>query len=189
MDNLEFIETYKRVFTKNDERKIRFKMGEKKEGEERVCQVLSRFEEISNYIFNRKEVWVLLIIWDANGENKKELVDAGFNEGKADEYHYGQVSDGLIKEENFSSEALLNSEILYLKYNSYSFERVRPLIYSKAGFELGFERTAGIVAYFISFENCPILLNLYDDRGMEVLVENEKVMDEIHNRFVKYIIE
>lgn len=188
MEKAEFINAYKRNFVINDELKLKFEMGGKMNGEQRVNQVLQRFEEISNYIFKNKEIWIFLIIWDANGDNKKELVNGGFDETLASNYYYGKVEDGLIIKENFYEEAFEEAEILYLKYKHYSFDDIMPLVYSKAGFELGFENTAGIVAYFISFEDQPILLNLYDDRGMELLSHDRETINNISREFSEYVI-
>jgi hypothetical protein len=46
-----------------------------------------------------------------------------------------------VKLVRLEDEAIANAEILYLKYDKYSFNKVMPLVYSKAAFELGFEKT------------------------------------------------
>src|SRR5690554_236111 len=111
MGKEEFINNYKRNFASNNELKLKFEMGGKMNGEKRVNQVLQRFEEISNYIFKNKEIWVFLIIWDANGENKKELINSGFDKTLASNCYYGKVEDGLIIKENFSEDAFEDAEI------------------------------------------------------------------------------
>lgn len=187
MKLIEFIDSYKRSFGNNSELKLTFEMGGDEDGIKRVNQVVQRFKEISDYIFKDKEVWVLLIIWDANGSNKKELLSSGFNINNATSYFHGDLNDGLINKENFYEDALNEAEILYIKYDLYQFECIFPLVYSKAGFELGIDNTAGIVSYFITFENPPILLNVYDDRGMELLTHDKKVINDVGTKFSKYL--
>lgn len=187
MEKIEFINAYKRSFVTNTELKVRFEMGKNEKGNKRVRQVLERFKEISEFIFQDEEIWVLLVIWDANGQNKKELLNSGFDETQASEYYHGHIGDGLIRKELFSDDAFDDAEILYLKYQNYSFSKIRPIVYSKAAFELGFKNTAGIVAYFMSFKDKPILLNLYDDRGMEVLSHDNNIISAVERKFSKYI--
>lgn len=187
MEKEDFINAYKKKFINNDELKLKFEMGGDMDGDKRLNQVIQRFKEISNYVFKDNEVWVLLIIWDANGKNKQELINSGFDISLASSYYDGALDDGLIKKQNFYEEAFQDAEILYLKYKHYSFDDIIPLVYSKAGFELGLENTAGIVAYFVSFENQPVLLNLYDDRGMELLSHGRETINKISVEFSEYI--
>lgn len=191
MGKIDFINLYKQFFSKNNELKLRFEMGGKLKSKKRITQVLKRFEEISSYIFDNKEVWILLIIWDSKGNNKKELLNSGFEKSLslADEYYTGKLRDEVIDIHNFNIEAFEDAEILYIKYKIYNFNAIFPIVYSKAGFELGANNTAGIVAYFISFsDEQPILLNLYDDRGMELLTTKQTLVNLIHNKFDEYII-
>lgn len=188
MTRSEFLSAYKRVFVDDNELRIGFKMGENLRGKKRIDQVVKRFEEISNAVFGGDEIWVLLIIWDANGENKKKLIDIGFDINLASNYAYGKIDDGVIVKEKFAEDAFEDAKILYIKYDQYSFNYILPLVYSKTGFELAFENTAQITAYFMSFSKHPVLLNLYDDRGMELLSHDKEVIDSVAKKFSKYII-
>jgi hypothetical protein len=187
MSKSEFINAFKLSFVSDTEFKVTFEMGQNAKGQKRVNQVLERFENISKFVFQNDEIWVLLIIWDAKGENKKDFLNIGFDKSIATECYNGKIKDALIKKEQFYDKAIANAEIFYLKYNTYLFDKVMPLVYSKAAFELGFQNTASIVAYFISFKNQPILLNLYDDRGMEILSNDKEIISNLEKKFYRYI--
>ena len=188
MNKIEFINNYKRLFLLDDELKIRFKMGENRRGKSRITQVLNRFEEISNAVFSDKEVWVLLVIWDPNGKYGTEFVHTGFDTNLANDYYDGTIKDGLIVREKFAEDAFSDAKILYIRYENYSFRNIMPLVYSIAGYELTIENTGGILAYFISFEGEPVLLNLYDDRGMELLSHSKNLIDWATEKLGRYII-
>ncbi|KAA0991033.1 DUF3885 domain-containing protein [Dyadobacter aurulentus] len=189
MNKQEFIRDYKKLFSQNNEFKIRFEMGGNiRSKKKRVKQVLTRFEEISNVVFMKKEIWVLLIIWDFKMDNNEKLIRLGFDIDLAKNYYFGKVNDGLIEMKYFDQEVLDEAEILYLEYGSYSFRDILPLVHSSAGFDLAMENTAGLSAYYISFSKEPVLLNLYDDRGMELLSHDKKLIDSISRKFSHYLL-
>lgn len=188
MTKLEFIDAYRDLFAGNSELKVRFKMGEDMRGAKRLNQVLRRFEDISDFVFRDKEIWVFLIVWNANEENAKKLLKEMSGEQGATSYYHGKIDDGLVDKERYDEEAFEDAEIVYLKYDHYSINLILPIVYSKAGYDLGMEDTTGILAYFLCFEDHPILLNLYDDRGMELLSHDKNTINSVCEKFRDYVI-
>ncbi|WP_445440402.1 DUF3885 domain-containing protein [Dyadobacter frigoris] len=85
-------------------------------------------------------------------------------------------------------EAFDDAEILYIKYENYSLGKIFPLVQMIAGFDLGFKNTINILSYFLSFQNQPLLLNLYDDRGMELLAHDEQLINSVGGKFADYVL-
>lgn len=188
INKAEFIENYKKHFRNNDELQIVFNMGERRRGKARLNQVQNRFREISSDVFKDGEIWVLLVIWNASEDNKNTLINGGFDIDLASNFYIGQIQDDLIEKDNFCEEAFDDAEILYIRYENYSFDMIFPLVHMLAGFDLGVQDTINILAYFISFRNQPVFLNLYDDRGMELLSHDGQLMDSVGGKFAGYVL-
>lgn len=189
MNKAEFIKNYKAQFTKNKVFQLKFEMGGSiKIKIKRVAQVLNRFEEVSNTIFLNEEIWVLLIIWDAKKSSISKLFSEEFTTNNPKKYYKGEINDGLIETNNFDQGAFDEAEIFYLQYSQYSFDKVIKLVYSSAGFDLAIENTIGITAHYVSFKREPILLNIYDDRGMELLSPDKNIVDSIGEKFSQYLL-
>ncbi|MDP2385338.1 MAG: hypothetical protein Q8M29_03120 [Bacteroidota bacterium] len=188
MEKQDFIKAYKKQFIAKNKFKIVFEMGALLKGKERVGQVTNRFKEIADFIFEQKELWVLLILWDVERGTKNDLAKCGFEENAATHSYKGKIEDGLLANSRFDSQAIKESEIKYLKYEKFSFDKISPIVRAIAGYELGFENSANISAYFLSFEDTAVLLNLYDDRGMELLNDASEFTSEISNKFQRYLM-
>ena len=76
--------------------------------------------------------------------------------------------------------------IRHLKYEKCSFDAISPLIQAIAGRELGLRRSANVTAYFLTFEGSHTMLNLYDDRDVELLSDNEVYVEQISREFNQY---
>ena len=185
-----FILNYKKYFFHNNQKRLTFDMADNVKAKKRLTQAIERFKIISNFLFSGKEVWILLIIWDAKGENKQELLRSGFLNTleNSTKFYSGSLKDGLIDESNFDSEALEECEILYINFDNYNFDTIYPIVYSKAGFDLALENTAGLIAYFISFDEEPVFLNFYDFRGMEFLTNDQGVIDVVSNKYNDFLL-
>ena len=192
MDKADFIKAYTTQFDVNAEFQAFFEMGGILDGRKRVRQVVDRFKEIADFVFHDKEVWVLLSIWGVKSGAKEDLEKCGFKMESSTEHWEGKLEDGLIDTSKFAEEALEDKEFLeelgirYLKYEKYSFDAIRPLIQAIAGHELGLKRSANVTAYFLTFEGSHTMLNLYDDRDVELLSDNEVYVEQISREFNRY---
>ncbi|MEE1899176.1 hypothetical protein V1389_12555 [Flavobacterium rakeshii] len=178
-----FINNYKKFFSGDNTYKIVFKLNDYLEDNtENFLHVVNKFKEISEYVLANKEVYLLLMKWDKT-QTSQDIKSSGFNEDEADSKFkledYKEMINPFLEEED---------ELICLNYNNYDFSAIKKLAEGIAGFELGIESGLNISIYFISFDDYPVLLNMYDDRGMEVLLEDEKAYNEIKLKFSKYLL-
>ncbi|MEA5260822.1 hypothetical protein VB264_23685 [Arcicella aquatica] len=127
---------------------------------------------------HNKECWLVLKIWDVPLGTFTQLENAGFEINLSDSIFEDNFNDSIIKE-NYTQ----NDKILLINYKKYDFEKIRPVIQCIAAYELGIEPSANINAYLISFDNIYVLINLYDDRGMEVLTHDSVLNKLISDKF------
>lgn len=177
MNKAVFVKKYRDHFGKKNKYQIVVSMDERFKGKAKVVQVMKRFNQVANIIFSDKEIWVLLIIWDAYRGTMEDLTNCGFKYPEI--YIKGDYDDELLNTQLFDKEALKESEFFYLRYSKYAFEQIAPIVCAIAGYELGLERSANISAYFINFDDTPILLNLYDDRGLELVTDSKENFNKI----------
>ena len=169
-------------FGKDNKINLVFEMGESEDNFERVNSTLIKSKEILDFLFNKKNLWVKLIIWNKSFNTRQQLENCHFDWNKAKVVI--ELNDSVILKE-FEKE---DTESYCLFYPQYEFENIKPIIQAIAAFELGIYPAANITAYFISFDRYPFLVNLYDDRGMEVLFCDTQQYDTLKNEFSKYII-
>ena len=183
MEKEELIKKYKKYFSYNDEFRVVFEMGGGLNDELRLRQVHNRFKEISEYIFKNDEIWIILILWDIDRDTKGQLKRVGFKEENATKIFKGENEDNL-----FEREITENDEIYYVNYNKYSFNNIYSLVRAIGGYELGLDCGVNITAYFISFKDNPVLMNLYDDRGMELLSNDLETINKVSENFSDYVL-
>ena len=184
----EFLIKFHNSFNIGHTFKIVFAMaGDIKNDNLRVQKVIQRFKDISKEIFRDKDIWIALILWNIERATVKELEVCGFNFENADFKFEGSKYDSVFVGDNF--ENFQDSQILYLYYNRFDFLKLKGLVKAIAGFELGVEPSANITCYFLNFETGnEVLLNLYDDRGMEFLTTNEGLQEKVLKKFKNYIL-
>ena len=161
----QFLSDYKKYFGGEKGDQLVFEMGEEiDEPKKRVDQVISRFKEITNCVLGDNGFWVILIAWDESRGTLKDLEKCGFHFDKASFFKKEKAVNNIT-----SLDISEDDGLYYLYYNSYERKDILPLISAIAGYELGIVESANISAYLVSFHEVPILLNLYDDRGMELI--------------------
>jgi hypothetical protein len=64
-------------------------------------------------------------------------------------------------------------------------EPVRSVITSIINYEMAEEPSANITCYFINFEK-PVIINVYDDRGMDIYSPDKRIINELSNKFATW---
>lgn len=180
----DFERKYETLFNKNsDTLSFSLFMGEDIDIEDhrRVEQVIHRTNEVFDYIFNGKSIWVRLTLWGGEIE-KNNVKECGFDFTNASNIYK------VIDKKQMTNEELMCSDVYYLHFNKYKFEHIEPLILAISSYELIFEPSANITAYFINIDGSPIFANLYDDRGMEIIVQEEDYYNFLRTKFKPYVI-
>lgn len=150
--------------------RIRIELGANKKGKKRVEQCLFRCDEILKYCFGDQDIWIRTTLWsDAEKEN---LVNAGFKFNKAD----------LIFEENREE-----NHILFIYKRQYSLSFFNPIILSIINYEINEVPFANITCYFINFST-PLIINIYDDRGMDIMSSDKDLFKRVQEHFKAWII-
>lgn len=181
--DIELKKIFHKNFTNGIEHKIVFEMsGNIKDENLRVKNVIQRFKEISEAVFINKDIWIALIMWNNSMGTYKDLQDCKFKTDEATLLLEGDINDKIFHFDDYE-----DCKIIYLYYNKYDFAKVEPLVTAIAGFELGVEPSANVNAYFLNFqEDNAVLLNLYDDRGMELITTNLEFRQKILKQFRRY---
>lgn len=161
----DFKKKFHKSFSDDNQYKIVFNMSDYlKDEESRVKKVIQRFKSISQEIFHDSDIWVALVIWNQSIETAKDLKACGFKIEDVTSVFKGNINDNIFNFEDYE-----DSEIIYLYYDKFDFAKLKPLVRAIAGFELAVKPSASITAYFLNFQkDRDVLLNLYDDRGMEL---------------------
>jgi hypothetical protein len=161
---------------------ITFEMaGKVKNSKNRVANVLERSRLIFSDILAGKDFWIRLCTWDGVTNTLNKLSKVGFKIDKAGAF-YEQNEDCELEDNEDE-----NCEIVYLYYNSFNFEDIYPLILVIASFDLGLEPHIDIKAFFICFHPSHILINLYDDRGMEVIASKNDIKKSV-KKFSQFLL-
>ncbi|TCC97852.1 DUF3885 domain-containing protein [Pedobacter hiemivivus] len=155
-----------RSLTKN---KLRFELGGDETDLNRVSQAKDRSSQILQYCFNGLPIWLRIILWDKEGE--MDLSNAGLAI---------ETSDKNFRDEN-------EEDILYLYLKKYSPLIVSPIVTSIINYEMAEEPSANITCYFVDFDRS-IIMNIYDDRGMDVYSPNKAIIEGLLNRFSSWAI-
>ena len=151
------------------ENKLRFELGGEEAGSVRINQALDRSSQILKYCFDGLSIWLRVILWDK--ESEVDLRNSGMHIETANN--------------NFKSKD--EEEVMYLYFNKYSQAIVTPFITSIINYEMAEEPCANITCYFIDFERC-IIINVYDDRGMDVYSLNKNIIRDLSDKFYTWLI-
>lgn len=181
----EFIELYLEHFQKHNKYSVIFEAISKGDELSKVLDIRDKFEKIANYLFNEKSIWIRLIIWDEGIFNKNDLYKCGYTEENLN-FSKGCPSDKIFQDSFYEDEILKNSEIQYIYYEKYDYKYLLPFVIAISNFELGFEPSASISAFFMTFDGTPILLNFPDDRFIELCTDSDDLINSVKNKFESY---
>lgn len=161
----EFWSKYKTYFENDKGEQLVFELGEEIDDDNnRLNQALGRFTQIVNSILDNKDVWIILFCWNENLGSFEDLKKCGFNPSNANFIYK------IDKENNVTNLEIDDDDGLYLLYyEKYNIGNLIPLASAVVAKDLGLEKSANVNAYFLNFSENPILINLYDDRGMELI--------------------
>jgi len=159
----------KRSLSEAKDKKLRITLGGEGNDSLRVEQAFIRSIKILQYCFSSKSILLRMILWSKNEE--KNLEHAGFQLKKADKVLRRKDDD----------------EILYAHFNTFSRIVLSPIIKSIINFEMAEEPSANITCYFVSF-NSELIINVYDDRGVDVYSPNIELLNKIKAKFFDWLI-
>ncbi|WP_259071963.1 DUF3885 domain-containing protein [Mucilaginibacter sp. X4EP1] len=157
------------TLSKIKNKKLRIELGGEENDSKRREQALARSNEILRYCFGRKAIWLRMILW--SDKEERNLENSGFEIYKAAK---------VLKQKD-------EDEILYLYFNRYSKLLLSPIAKSIINFEMAEEPSANITCYFISF-NSKLIINIYDDRGLDIYTPNEELLKNINNKFSDWVM-
>jgi hypothetical protein len=172
--DFQFINTFgdidKETLSKVKNNKLRIELGGSGEDFERIERARIRSNKVLQYCFDHKELWLRIILWSENEEGN--LKQAGFDINSA-----SKVLKTKVNEE----------EILLVNFNRYSESLLTPITTSIINYEMAEEPSANITCYFISF-NSKLIINIYDDRGLDIYSLKTDLLNDIKNEFNNWVI-
>ena len=174
----EFYSKYQQNFDEQNCYQIDIETGENfKDDIEKVNFIQKRMKYILDYIFSNKEIYVILFIWNVDRNTIIDLFECGFHYDKFDQIIKNiQIKDIKLEDDPPNTEV----QLLYSK--AYQYEKIQPIVQAIAGNEILVKPSADISAYFILFEeDRNILVNLYDDRGIEILSPHLELKNYFEN--------
>lgn len=151
------------------EGKLRFELGGDEIDISRVKQAKDRSNQILQHCFNGLPIWLRITLWDNEGE--VNLNNAGL--------------DVRTSDNNFKNEG--EEDVLYLYVKKYSSFIGCPIVTSIINYEMAEEPSANITCYFVDFDRA-IIVNVYDDRGMDVYSPDKAIIKGLLNRFPSWLI-
>lgn len=146
------------------ENRLRLELGADRSDLGRIMQASSRSKRVLQYCFQNLPFWLRIILWSESEE--KNLEQAGLTVKDADIVFRHKSED----------------EVLYLYFEKYSNTIANSVITSIVNYEMAEEPSANVTCYFINFERS-LIINIYDDRGMDIYSPEKSVIEEISNRF------
>ena len=149
------------------ENRLRLELGADESGLNRIEQAIGRTMQFLQYCFQEMPVWLRLILWSEAEE--KNLEQAGL---------IIRHADIAFRQEN------AEYVVLYLNFKKVS-EPVRSVITSIINYEMAEEPSANLTCYFINFEK-PVIINVYDDRGMDIYSPDKRIINELSNKFATW---
>lgn len=145
--------------------KIRFDLGGEGKISVRNRQALFRSRHILDYCFGDSYIWLRIILWNENEE--LNLEKAGLTLDDADPF-------------------FKDADILYLFFQKYAYNFVEPVVVSNINYEVAKDPSANITCYFVNFQKS-LIVNIYDDRGMDVYCSNKYFLNELSEKFHSWL--
>lgn len=133
----------------NVKSKIRYELGLNYNGNERFETAFATAEKLFIKYFKDNKLWIRLILWDIKDESML-------------------LHSALYPLNDFLKFKVINDDslVLYFLLEKFDFTVVEGLVKSSIGYELGIEDTLNITCFYF---NDLIILNVYDDRGLDVV--------------------
>jgi hypothetical protein len=135
----------------NVKSKIRYELGNNHKDKDRFNIAFSIATELLNKYFRGKSLYIRLILWDEIDEsillNPIILPLMKFLKFK-------KIEDGSL--------------VLYFLLDVFNLDLIDGLIKSSIGYELGMDNTLNMTCFYFD-SDFSIILNIYDDRGLDVI--------------------
>lgn len=179
----DFIQAYQTQFNRKDLHKTVFRLGDRAMNKKaRVNMAFHKTRRIMDLALSGKAIWIVLISWNTPEQTQHELSASGFELSLFQSYS-GTPSDGVV---DYTLLKPVSTTYLYL--DTYNSATISPLYKSILRYDLNIPPCTPAQAYFLSFENHPILLNPYDDRGLELLTPNASYQEALEKPFASYVL-
>ena len=148
--------------------KIRLELGgEKGDDEYRATLAYERALDVLNTTFAGKNIWLRVILWDTIITNE----ELGINDPDLIKFD--------IKTEN--------SRTLYLHCSQYDTYIVGLILKLIINYELAIEPGLNIQCFYCNFD-LPVLVNVYDDRGMDIVTPNGELHQFLLKKYTKWLL-
>jgi len=151
--------------------RLRFELaGDLEETQSRIREAIERSTDILTYCFKNREVLLRILLWDDNAVELLEKLIIGTD-------HQAERTRDLESE----------CDMLYVKmkkYDEFIGNYIKELIIHH---DMAIEPSANITCYYINFE-IPVVINIYDDRGMDVFSTNFEFINDLRLNFLKWIL-
>ncbi|VTR49076.1 DUF3885 domain-containing protein [Sphingobacterium thalpophilum] len=151
--------------------RLRFELaGDLEETQSRIREAIERSTDILTYCFKNREVLLRILLWDDNAVELLEKIINGTD-------HQAERTRDLESE----------CDMLYVKmkkYDEFIGNYIKELIIHH---DMAIEPSANMTCYYINFE-IPVVINIYDDRGMDVFSANFEFINDLRLNFLKWIL-
>jgi len=169
----DFDSTVKKVFDiknfnslMNVANKIRIELGAEYDAEQRITVATQRSISVISNVFSGKGIWMRLVSWEEN----PDLV-------------YGLFDPRLVKYKKKNKD----NTVYYLYSSRYHEALIEKIINAIIEFDMGMDNGMNIRCLFVGLDVSAII-NVYDDRGMDIVVLEPKFDQLIKSQFKDFII-
>jgi hypothetical protein len=153
--------------------RVRLKMGSLSEPAERRAEVVERSLHVLSFLFDGSAMWGRIRLWD--GDTDRALEKLG---------QYECAESAVVQLRAGSDDAC----ILLRHWKEFDAKAVVAILHAIAGYELGLEPRIDLKCYFISLSR-GFIVNLYDDRGMDVVAVSPNVVRHVADEFPDLVID
>jgi hypothetical protein len=180
-NSTDFETTFTKIFGEVDKttlssiknNKLRFELGGESESTfEKIAQALNRSSQIFDYCF-RSAIWLRIILWD---DNELDF----FEKSHINKKQY----DSFFKQETIINETSVT--VLYLYFKSFPKAIIKSISTLIINHDLAESPSLNITCFYIDFDNA-ILVNVYDDRGMDIYCPKSALINDLHAKFIDWV--
>jgi hypothetical protein len=162
-DYATYNERYLQHFSKKNDYSFKINLAKSKDYRKRSTEALITARKTLDIFFNDRPLIIRLVVWN------KDMVDLNFIKKEIIKINEVDVELDLSNSITLSENEKEDTCSLCLYYKRYSFEKISNLVLSVINNEIGRNPALNATFYCINFEDDPFLINIYDDRGLEIL--------------------
>jgi hypothetical protein len=144
-------------------KKIRIELGGKLKGLERIETAKAK----SLDIFAEKSLWLRVTTWD--------------------EYAYSKVKNAIGSDTLVFEKKTKYSTVLYFSHSIFDTATIDVFLNGSLEYDLAEPNGLNMKCFYVNFD-LPALANVYDDRGMDIIIDDEIVRSLIENKYAHSVI-